>query len=186
MMEYDSTKKHKFSGKVLFFRFSLGTKRTKVEVRFALATKMAFFEQKYKLEENRKHFWQLLQSHLKSSFQCGPINSLQVDFHNVSRISFAGWKKATTNHASHQRALVFPVGRNMSEQLCLGKGSKKKLGKSMVFCQTPPRPPPPPPVWSFSRRKKLTPNFFFRNKTLIGWNKFYTWSHLKIYSFLLL
>ena len=66
----------------------------------------------------------------------------------------------------------------------LREGFKKKIGKSMVFCQTPLGPPPP--VWSFFRRKKLTPNFFFRNKTLIGWNKFYTWSHLKIYYFLLL
>ena len=37
----------------------------------------------------------------------------------------------------------------------------------------------------FSHEKNWPP-FFFRNKTLIGWNKFYTWSHLKIYYFLLL
>ena len=30
------------------------------------------------------------------------------------------------------------------------------------------------------------PKFFFRNKTLIAWNKFHTWSHLKINFFLLL
>ena len=69
------------------------------------------------------------------------------------------------------------------------KGSmpRKKIRKKCGLFPNPPRaPPPPPPVWSFFTRKKLTPIFFFRNKTLIGWNKFYTWSHLKIYYFLLL
>ena len=64
------------------------------------------------------------------------------------------------------------------------EGFKKTYwGKVWSFAKPPPAPPPPPPGLVIFPTKKIDPHFFFRNKTLIGWNKFYTWSHLKIYSF---
>jgi len=62
-----------------------------------------------------------------------------------------------------------------------GRVQKKKLEKVWSFAKPPSDPPPGLVIFP---TKKIDPQFFFfRNKTLIGWNKFYTWSHLKIYSF---
>ena len=51
--------------------------------------------------------------------------------------------------------------------LWLRDGLKKKIGKK----------------YGLFFGKKIDPHLFFRNKTPIGWNEFYTWSHLKIYLF---
>ena len=67
-----------------------------------------------------------------------------------------------------------------SPLLVLGKGSKKKSEKVLSFAK--PSSDTPPLNWSFFQTKNW-PLFFFRSQTLIGLNKFFTWSHLKIYSF---
>ena len=57
-----------------------------------------------------------------------------------------------------------------------GRFQRKNLLKSLVFCQT--SLDPHPPVWCFT-----TPNFLFWEWTIDARNKFYTWSHLKIFIF---
>ena len=52
----------------------------------------------------------------------------------------------------------------------------KKIGKSVVFCQTPLGPPPRLVLF---RWKKLTPIYFVRKCINNGKNKFYAWSQSK-------
>ena len=78
---------------------------------------------------------------------------------------------------------VLKISR-LYKSLCpvkIKKRFKKKWEKVWSFAKPPPGPPPPLGLTIFP--EKNFPPFFFRNKILIGWNKFYTWSHLKIYSF---
>ena len=79
---------------------------------------------------NWKKFWNIFDNFCnrtwiwKFSFQSMSSRLIST---NVSRISFVGWKKATTNHASHQRALVLPVGKVVSEQFRVLETPNHKL-----------------------------------------------------------
>ena len=82
-----------------------------------------------------------------------------------------------THVTTHNQAGVVQV----HQYNVIREGFKKKCEKVSSFAKPPSDPPPGLVIFP---EKKLTPIVcFFRNKTLIAWNKFYTWSHLKIYSF---
>ena len=110
--------KHKFSGKVLSSDSASGQKNKN-------GSMICFSHESgcsLSSSVNWKKFWNIFDNYCnrtwiwKSSFQSMSSRLIST---NVSRICFAGWKKATTNHASHQRALVLPVGEIVSEQFCV-------------------------------------------------------------------
>ena len=67
-----------------------------------------------------------------------------------------------------------------SNSKVLREGFRRKKAEKIVFLTTPPRTPPPFALFS---EKKNWPVIFFRKWTIDAWNKFYTWSHPKIFIF---
>jgi hypothetical protein len=70
---------------------------------------------------------------------------------------------------SHTASRIFDKG---CTYFCLGKGAKKKTGKSLVFCQTPLGPPPPPPSLAFFQQKNLPPFFLLKIASLMAETNF--------------
>ena len=110
MMEYDSTKAQVFR-KSTFFQIQPQNKKNKRGSTICFSHKNGCF-----LSSSVN--WKKI-SNIPDSYCCRTWSSCssvvqsmlsRLISTDVSRISFAGWKKATTNHASHQRALVLPIG----------------------------------------------------------------------------
>ena len=101
-----------------------------------------------------------------------------------------GWlrREGPSDKISGNFWLIMVPGWDWGEHFVdiIREGFRKKNVKKYGLLPNPLRTPPPPTRFGHFSHEKNWPPFFFRNKTLIGWNKFYTWSHLKIYSFLLL
>ena len=73
----------------------------------------------------------------------------------------------------------------LSDRLISTKGGiqKTKTGKFASKKRNTLGPPPPPPVASFFATPKITPIFFVGKCIYNGQNKFYAWSHVKIFLF---
>ena len=93
--------------------------------------------------------------------------------------------------SSPQGRWGFPPSDATQTEICspditTGKGRlpKKNHVKSVVFCQTSlDTLHPPAHGLVFSRRKQITHIFFLKMNHIYPGNKFYTWSHLKIFIF---
>ena len=72
--------------------------------------------------------------------------------------------KITASRQPYNLATLKPYNRTT-----LGKVSKKHIGEKSGLLPNPPRTPP---VWSFSRRRKLTPIFFLEIRPLLGETNF--------------
>ena len=125
--------KHKFSGKVLSSDSASGQKEQKSGSTICFSHKNGCF-----LSSSVN--WKKI-SNIPDSYCCRTWSSCssvvqsmlsRLISTDVSRISFAGWKKATANHASHQRALVLPIGRIMSVQLWSGN-LNQRLGNCWIY-----------------------------------------------------